>query len=278
MFQGIRKMLLLVSASTSCLQDLGSQAARLKLGPSVSFNDTADSNLYRALTAVLMLFVGLVCAGSGVANADGSPTPPPPSDVLTRFESFILTNCIPCVRESYYIATVPVPSIKAPTFPGVAPVGTGTSTRAGELRFELLRAYPVGLSSREHMAMRVVLSVAAGAEGQLYPLGVGLLDEDEVPVLATALSQMGKWSASEINDSSMQFVDIEFHVDSVRMGTVRSGNQVLAYVQVAPTDFPRFALKQVWELPTMFLPSNDIPTLERTVRQVGAKIRAIRAR
>jgi len=278
MFQGVREMLLLVTAGISCLQDLGSQAARLKLDRSVSFDDTGDSNLYRALTGVLVLFVGLVCVGSGVANADGSPTPPPPSDVLTRFESFVLTNCIPCVRELYYIATVPVSSIKAPTFPGVAALGTGTSTRAGELRFELLRAYPVGLRSREHMAMRVVLSVAAGAEGQLYPLGVGLLDEDEVPVLATALSQMDKWNASETNDSSMQLVDIEFHVDSVRMGTVRTGNQVLAYVQVAPTDFPRFALKQVWELPTMFLPSNEIPTLEHTVKQVSAKIRAIRAR
>jgi hypothetical protein len=75
----------------------------------------------------------------------------------------------------------------------------------------------------------------------------------------------------------MQLVDIEFHADSVRMGTVRSGNEVLAYVQVAPTELPRFALKQVWELPAMFLPAKDIPALERTVRQVSAKIRAIRS-
>src|SRR5438034_6448537 len=111
--------------------------------------------LHRALSLALVVFIGLVCVGSGTANADGSLTPPPPSDALTRFESFILTNCFPCVRESYYIATVPVYSIKAPTFPGVPTVRTGTSTRAGEVRFELLRAYPVGLKSREHMAMRV---------------------------------------------------------------------------------------------------------------------------
>ena len=224
-----------------------------------------------------MLFVGLACLGSGSANADGSPTPPPLADALTRFESFILTSCIPCVRESYYIATVPVPSIKAPTFPGVATARTGTSTRAGELRFELLRAYPLGLKSREHMAMRVVLSVATGPEAQLYPIGAGLLDEDEVPVLATALSQIGQLSASGSADPSLQLVEMEFHVDSVRMGAVRSGNEVLAYVQVAPTELPRFALKQVWELPAMFLPSKDIPTLERTVKQVSAKIRAIRS-
>jgi len=260
------------------LKDLGSQTAQLELGRSVTFNDSGTLNLRRARIAVRMVFVGLIWTGSGVANADGSPTPPPPSDVLTHFESFILTNCLPCVREFYYIATVPVSPISAPAFPGVTTLGTRTSTRAGELRFELLRAYPLGLRSREHMAMRVVLSVAGGTEGQLYPLGVGLLDEDEVPVLETALSQIGKWSDSENNDPSMQFVDIEFHVDSVRMGKVRTGNQILAYVQVAPTDFPRFPLKQVWELPTIFLPSDDISTLERTVKQVNAKIRAIRGR
>ena len=228
------------------------------------------------MTVALMFFVGLACLGSGTANADGS-TPPPPTDALTRFESFILTSCIPCVRESYYIATVPVPATKAQTFPGVATARTGISNRAGELRFELLRAYPAGLKSREHMAMRVVPSVATGPEGQLYPIGAGLLDEDEVPVLAAALAQIAQLSASGSADSSMQLVDIEFHADSVRMGTVRSGNEVLAYVQVAPTELPRFALKQVWELPAMFLPAKDIPTLERTVKQVSAKIRAIRS-
>jgi hypothetical protein len=232
--------------------------------------------LDRAQTAALMLCVALVCVGSGVANANGSPTPPPPSDVLTHFESFILTNCIPCVRELYSIATVPIASIKAPAFSGIAPVNPATTTRAGELRFELLRAYPVGLKSREHFAMRVVLSVSAGSEGALYPLGAGLLDEDEVPVLAAALSQMSRSMPPGADDSSIQLVDTEFHADSVRMGTVRTGNAVFAYVQVAPADLPRFALKQVWELPTMYLPSKDIPTLEHSVIQVSAKIRAIR--
>ena len=61
------------------------------------------------------------------------------------------------------------------------------------------------------------------------------------------------------------------------MGTVRIGNDVLAYVQVAPADL-RFALKQVWELPTVYLPSKDLPTLEGSVMLVNAKIRAIRGR
>ena len=234
--------------------------------------------LYRTLSLALAVFIGLLCARSDVASADGSPAAAPPSDALTHFESFILTNCTPCVRELYAIATVPIPPIKAPAFSGLAPANPATTTRAGELRFELLRAYPVGLESRQHLAMRVVLSVAAGAEGALYPLGAGLLDEDEVPALAAALSQMSKPVPSGAHDSSIRLVDTEFHADSVRMGTVRTGDDVLAYVQVAPTDSLRFALKQVWELPTMYLPSKDISTLEHSVIQVSAKIRAIRAR
>jgi hypothetical protein len=234
--------------------------------------------LNRTPSLALAVFIGFLCARSDLANADGSPASAPASDTLTHFESFILTNCIPCVRELYSIATVPVPSIKAPAFSGVAPVNPATTTRAGELRFELLRAYPVGLESRQHLAMRVVLSVSAGSEGALYPLGAGLLDEDEVPALAAALSQMSKSMPPGADDSSIRLVDTEFHADSVRMGTVRTGNDVLAYVQVAPADLPRFALKQVWELPTMYLPSKDIPTLEHSVIQVSAKIRAIRGR
>lgn len=234
---------------------------------------------HRALSLAPVVFIGLLCAQSDVANADGSPALAPPSDTLTHFESFILTNCSPCVRELYAIATVPVPPVKAPTFSGLARVNPAASSRAGELRFELLRAYPVGLESRQHLAMRVVLSVSAGSDGALYPLGAGLLDEDEVPVLAAALSQMGKSMPPRADDSAIRLVDTEFHADSVRMGVVRTGDEVLAYVQVAPAELPRFALKQLWELPTtMYLPAKDIPTLERSVTQVSAKIRAIRGR
>jgi hypothetical protein len=230
----------------------------------------------RARRLALVIFVGFLCARSDVARADGSPALASPPDALTHFESFVLTNCTPCVRELYSIATVPIPPIKAPAFSGLARVSPATTLRAGELRFELLRAYPVGLESREHLAMRVGLWVSAGSEGALYPLGAGLLDEDEVPVLAAALSQMSRPTPPEADDSSIRLVDTEFHADSVRMGTVHTADGVFAYVQVAPADLPRFALKQVWELPTVYLPSKDIPTLEHSVIQVSAKIRAIR--
>jgi len=225
-----------------------------------------------------VIFIALLVALSEVARADGSPTPALPTDTLTHFEYFVLTNCTPCVRESYTIATVPIPAMKAPNFSTIPPTNPVTTTRPGQLRLELLRAHPAGFESRQHLAMRVALTVTTGTEGAQYPVGAGLLDEDEVPALAAALSQMSKAASAVADDSSLRLVDMEFHADSVRMGTVRTGNEVLAYVQVAPPDMPRFALKQVWELPATYFPSQDIGMLEHAVSQVSAKIRAIRAR
>jgi hypothetical protein len=246
--------------------------------------------LYRSVSLALVIFMGLVCARSDVANADSNIAPVPAGATLTDFENFVLYYCVPCVREVYSVATVPIPSLKAPTFSGLVPVNPAPATRAGEVRFELLRAYPVGLEAREHMAMRVVLLVATGSpvttgpsgttgsQTPLYPVGAGLLDEDEVPALAAALSQMSKPMPSVPGDASLQLVETEFHADMVRVGTLRTENDHLAYVQVAPPDIQRFALKQVWELPVMYLPSKDIPTLEHSVRQVSTKIRSIRGR
>jgi len=233
---------------------------------------------YRRLNFARVAFIALVCAQSNVVGATNVPEGPASlSQALTQFEYFILTHCIPCVRESYTIATLPFPAVKTPSFGGLAPVNPAPNTRPGEMRLDLLRAYPVGQQSRQHMAMRVVLSVSTASGGVLYPLGAGLLDEDEVPVLAAALSQMGKTVSAGGGDSSIPLVDTEFHANAVRMGTVGSGNDLLAYVQIAPAD-PLFALKQVWELPAMYLPLKDLPALEQAVLQVNAKIRALRGR
>lgn len=238
-----------------------------------------DALPYRALRFALAASIALACARAEVALADGAPPSVSASDTVSHFEYFVQVNCAPCVRELYLIGTVPVPEIKAPVFSGVARSNAAAATtRPGELRFELLRAYPAGLESRQRFAMRIVLGVLAGSEGTLYPLGAGVLDEDEVPVLADALSRMAKSISRAPDDASIQLVDTEFHADSVRMGTLRTGNEVFAYVQVAQGDLPRFGLKQVWELPAMYLPAKDIATLERTVMQVNAKIRAIRGR
>jgi hypothetical protein len=177
------------------------------------------------------------------------------------------------------IGTVPVPSITAPVFPGVARASpAAATTRPGELRFELLRAYPAGLESRQRLAMRLVLGVSAGSEGALYPLGAGLLDEEDVPVLSDALARMGRSMSRAPDDASLQLVETEFHAGTVRMGVLRMGSDSFAYVQVAQSDLARFGLKQVWELPAMYLQARDIAALERSVMQASAKIRAIRGR
>jgi hypothetical protein len=228
----------------------------------------------RTLKVAPIALIAIACAQCNVASATNVPPGPGAlPQVLTQFEFFIQNNCIPCVREFYTIATLPIPSVKTPGFAGLAPANPAPNTRAGEMRLELLRAYPVGQQSRQHMAMRVVLSVSAGSGGALYPLGAGLLDEDEVPVLVAALAQIGKSVSAAGGDT--QLTDTEFHADSVRMGIVGSGSDLLAYVQIAPAD-PLFALKQVWELPAMYLPAKDISTLEHAVAQVNTKIRALR--
>jgi len=233
---------------------------------------------FRTVSFARAAFLALVFAQSNIADATNVPSGPGGlPQVSTQFEDFIQTRCIPCVREFYTIATVPFPSVKTPTFAGLAPANPAANTRAGEMRLQLIRAYPLGQASRQHMAMSVVLSVSAGTGNTLYPLGTGLLDEDEVPVLAEALAQMSQSTSAKGSDSSVQLVDTEFHAGSVRMGTVGSGTDVVAYVQIAPGD-PLFSLKQVWELPSMYLPANDISLLERAVRQVNAKIQAFRGR
>jgi hypothetical protein len=228
---------------------------------------------------LVVLFALFVCAHGATARADGGPPPTAQSDALTHYEYFVLGGCAPCVREIYLVATVPIPSIQAPLFPGVARASAvAQTTRPGEARFEVLRAYPEGVEGRQRFAMRLVLSVTAGGEGMLYPIGAGLLDEEEVPVLAAALARMARSPAPAPADASMQVMDREFHADSVRMGTVRAGKDSFAYVQVAQVDLGRFGIKQVWELPTMYLPAGDVAMLEHAVTQVNAKIRAIRGR
>ena len=190
--------------------------------------------LYSASNLALVIFIALVGAQSEVANADGSPTPALPTDTLTHFEYFVLTNCTPCVREIYSIATVPIPAIKTPNFSGLAPTNPVPEHPARPNASGVASRVSGWHQSRQHLAMRVVLSVSSGTEGAQYPLGAGLLDEDEVPALAAALSQMGKAASFAADDSSIRLVDTDFHADSVRMGTLRTGNEVLAYVQIAP--------------------------------------------
>jgi len=236
-----------------------------------------DAASFRAFSVALLL--AAAWARSPDARADGSPPPAGVAETVSHFEYFVLANCSPCVRELYLVGTVSAPAMNSPAFAGVGRASAaGATTRPGEMRFEVLRAYPAGQESRQRFAMRVVLGVSAGAEATLYPLGSGLLDEEEIPVLADALSRWSNTSFGAPGDASLQMVDAEFHADSVRMGALRTGNESFAYVQVAQGDTARFGMKQVWELPAMYLPARDMTLLEQAVQKVQAKIRALRGR
>lgn len=213
----------------------------------------------------------------GSARADGVPVGAPGATAsITHFEAFVLSSCTPCTREFYSILTIPVESRKAPTFPRSAGVGEGM-TRAGQVELGLLRAYPTGQAGRQQMAMRVSLSVTTGLQGgQTFLLGAGLLDETDVPGLAAMLTQLG--SASPPAKPDAEISDIEVHGDNLRIGIVRSHGEPLVYIQAwSSADLPRLALKQVWEVPSLYLPLGDLATLQRGVEQVSTKIRQLRA-
>src|SRR5690348_7614927 len=152
--------------------------------------DTAPPCLIAASAALALV------ADSGSARADGVPAPAPgATTILTHYESFVLTNCTPCVRETYPIATLPVAATKAPDFPRSAGM-PATTTRAGEVAIEVLRAYPLGRTNQQHFAMRVALGVATGLQGQTYSLGTALVDEADVPQLAGVIADMASATAA----------------------------------------------------------------------------------
>jgi hypothetical protein len=212
---------------------------------------------------------------SGRAHADGVPVPAPgAATILTHYESFVLTNCTPCVRETYPIATLPVAATKAPDFPRSAGM-PATTTRAGEVAIELLRAYPLGRANQQHLAMRIALSVATGLQGQTYSLGTALVDEADVPQLAGMIAEMANTAAAARSRAEMS--DVEFHGDTMRIGVVRLHDEAVAYIQAwSSSDLPRLALKQVWQVPSLYLPVSDLAQLRHAVEQAVGKIRELR--
>lgn len=222
--------------------------------------------------------LALIAGDCRRAWADGVPAPASgATTILTHYESFVLTNCTPCVRESYPITTIPVAATKAPDFPRSAGM-PATTTRAGEVAFELMRAYPLGRPNQQHLAMRVALSVTTGLQGQTYSLGVALVDEADVPQLAGMIGDMAAAAGGVTARGAADMSDLEFHSETMRIGVVRVRDESVAYIQAwSSSDLPRLALKQVWEVPSLYLPVSDLGTLRHAVEQVSSKIRQMRA-
>src|SRR5260221_13722204 len=232
----------------------------------------------RRCLAATALALALVAVASRGARADGVPAPASGATaILTHYESFVLSNCTRCVRETYPVATIPVAATKAPDFPRSAGM-PATTTRAGEVAFELLRAYPLGRMNQQHLAMRVALSVTTGLQGQTYSLGTALVDEADVPELAGTIADMAGAVGSAAARSAAEVGDLEFHGNTMRIGVIRIRAEAIVYIQAwSSSDLPRLALKQVWEVPSLYLPVSDFSALRRAVEQVNSKIRQMRA-
>ena len=222
---------------------------------------------------IATLLCSLVASPSA---ADGVPIGAPgTTGTLTHFEAFVLSGCAPCVRETYLVATLPVASLKAPTFPRSAGILEG-ATRSGEIELSILRAYPAGHTGRQQLALRIALSVTAGQQGQTFLLSAGLVDESDVASLAAAVGEVSQAAGSLKSTADMS--DLEIHTDNVRVGIVRTTAEPLVYIQAwSSVDLPRLPLKQVWEVPSFYLPLSELPALERGLDSVRGKIRQLRA-
>jgi hypothetical protein len=186
----------------------------------------------------------------------------------TRFERFVLSGCSPCVTESYPVAAHPIRPLKLPTFPRA-----GIAARPGEVRVETLRAYNLGRPSRQLLAMRVTLSVGAGTDA--YRFAVGLLDEDEVPALVSALEDIAKLGGTASVDAGAESIDMSFGGGSLRVGLLRFQGESVAYVQAG--DLQTLALRPVWEVGgTMYMSPGELPTLANVIGRVAGKIKQLR--
>lgn len=225
----------------------------------------------RALYAVAIL--GLVLASpsrspgahahEGIRVAEEPPT---------RFEQFLLTGCVPCVTDSHPVATL---ATGAPKIAGLPRTGGAQPGRSGEIRVEALRAYQLGRPSRQLLALRVTLSVAIGVGGELYRVAVGLVDEQDVPALSTAIHDIAQFAAKPPPDTGAEQSDASVRGGSLRIGLLRLRSESVAYVQAG--ELGVLALRPVWDVPTtMYLPPDQLPALARAIGQAAAKIRQLR--
>lgn len=194
-------------------------------------------------------------------------------ELPTRFERFVLSGCSPCVTESHPVATLPTAPLKLPGFPRL---GASQTARPGEIRIDALRAYQLGRRSRQSLAVRVTLAVAAGVGGEFYRLAVGVLDEEDVPAFESAVSEIAHLAASAAPEAGAESTDTSFRGGSLRIGLIRFRSESVAYVQAG--DVPTLALRPVWEVPTtIYLPPDQLPALASAIRQLAARIRQLRS-
>jgi len=196
---------------------------------------------------------------------------PAREESATRFEVFV-AGCSLCVKDSYSVATLPM-GVSGPS--GFGPSVVSTMARGGAVRFEVVRAYPPAKQSQQIFVMRATLLIKAG-DGQLSPVATGLLDDEEVTALATAVAEISKRpSPRKAEELAPDMSEIEFHGGSLRFGVIRIKGAEVAYIQAGDLRSlrPPSALETTHAL---FLPVSDLPALHEVIGQVERRIRELR--
>lgn len=220
---------------------------------------------------VVGVVVGLVLAGVPVTvRANGEHTVG--EDAPTRFERFVLSACSPCVREVFALTSLATPALTLPAFPRMP---ASAASRPGEIVLEVLRAQQLGRPGWQSLALRATLSVLSAPGGDMYRLGLGLLDASDVPALAQAVADMVKLATGPAPAANVTVADIDFHGGSLRIGLLRMRGASVAYVQAG--DVPTLMQRAVWEVPTtLYLPVKDLGALAAALAQAAATIEQVR--
>ncbi len=207
------------------------------------------------------------------AVANGAQGPETAEQLPTRFERFVVAACSPCVKETHPIAKIATLPLKAEAFP---PMAAARMTKSGEIGIDVLRAYRLGVPSRQQLALRLSLSLATGAPGEMYRIAVGVLDEQEISALLDAIKEMARTTASAPALVGEETVEVDFHGGSLRVGVLRVRRNAAAYVQAGNLHpFERWA---IWEAPTtMYLAVDQLPALADAIGQGVAKIQKLRS-
>jgi hypothetical protein len=223
----------------------------------------------RGLARPLLGAATLVVAASVAQGAPG----PEAAEQPTRFERFVVAACLPCVKETHPIARIATVPLKPDAF---RPMAAARMTKSGEIGIEVLRAYRLDVPSRQQLALRVSLSLATGAPGEMYRIAVGVLDEQEISALLDAIKEMARTTATAPALVGEETVEVDFHGGSLRVGVLRVRRNAAAYVQAGNLHpLERWA---IWEAPTtMYLAVDQLPALADAIGQGAAKIQKLRS-
>jgi hypothetical protein len=197
---------------------------------------------------------------------------PSGSEPATRFEAFVAIDCSPCVKDAYAVSRVGTSSLR---LPGFGPQPAGNASRPGEIRLEIVRAYPLGRAGQQFLALRISLFVATGG-GQLFRFATGLVDEEDVPAMSAAVAATVKHFEGQPREPNPELTEVEFHRGSIRIGSIRvQGGDTGAYLQAG--DIRTLAPPTALETPsTLFFPSTDLVVLGNALGRVSAAMRQLR--